>query len=652
MSSSNQTIASQSFISQRTEFILVFIILLITAVSRMGWPGLTEFKADEARLLELALGMAELETFPLRGISSSVGFPNFPMSVWIYAFPLFIWKSAVAATLFTGFLNTLAVFGCYWLVRRIWGVEAALSSALLFAVSPWAIHHSRKIWAQNLLPVFVVGWAITAVLAFVESRSKWIIGHFLCLAIAAQIHLAAFALIPATGLIMLFFWRRINWKHTLIGIVVAGLTFLPFAIYLLTEGRDYVNIDAVASGSAAIESSWSLDAIYHMWRLTSGWQIHALAGGAFADYLAIVPSLTAVYWLWGILFIAGFVVLIGHIWNLRSNQDKQGETSIILLVWLVVPILFFSTPFLPVEIHYLIPLYPVTYIIMGVFVAQLAPRWRWVLLGLLLITAVLQLYIWSNLLQFINTESTFGAYGTPLNTQLEVTDTVRQLYSEIGASEVLVAGVGDDPLLDSFPATTSVLLRDLPHRFVDVRESAVFPKDTAVVLLDPSAEGLATTYISSSSQVITIPLKEGDGELQVLALPETAVPQPDHRFDPPPILTNWASFAGYDNPEFKEDGTALWRIYWNSGETSTIDYHLFNHLLNADGERIAQTDIGLFPATQWQLGDLIISQSQLDWPENATIMRTGMYQFPSLEPILIFDVAGNPYTDAVEIELP
>lgn len=652
MSSARQTIVPESSISQRTEIILVLLLLLITAVSRMGWPGLTEFKADEARLLQLALNMAEFDTFPLRGISSSVGFPNFPMSVWLYALPLFFWKSAISATLFTGFLNTLAVLGCYWLVRRYWGVEAALTSALLFAVSPWAIHHSRKIWAQNLLPVFVVGWAITAVLSFVESRSKWIIIHFLCLAIAAQTHLAAFALIPATGLIMLFFWRRINWKHTLLGIFAAGLTLVPFFIYLLTEGKGYVNIEAVSAGNSAIASSWSFDAIYHLWRLTSGWQIHALAGEAFADYLATVPSLTAVYWIWGTLFLAGLVVMVEHIWNLRSSRDKQGEVSVIFLIWLVIPILFFSTPFLPVEIHYLIPLYPVPYIIMGIFVAKLAPRWRWALLGLLLITAVLQLYIWGSLLQFVNEKNTPGGYGTPLATQLDMADAVRELYAATGASELLIAGVGDDPLLDAFPATTSVLLRDLPHRFVDVRNTAVFPQERSIILLDPTAAGLSATYQAVDDERISIPLKEGAGELLVLALPATAVPPPDHTFDPPPILTNWASFAGYDNPDFNSDGTALWRIYWNVGEASTIDYHLFNHLSNAHGERIAQVDMALFPTSQWQLGDVVISQSQLEWPNDATIMRSGMYQYPSLEPVLIFDVAGNPHTDAVEIELP
>ncbi len=643
---------TQPTISRRTELLLLAVILLVTAVLRMGWPGITEFKADEAHLLELALEMANFQTFPLRGISSSVGFPNFPMSVWLYALPLFVWKSVIAATLFTGLLNTLAVLGCYWLVRRYWGVEAALTAALLFAVSPWAIHHSRKIWAQNLLPFFVVGWGITAVLTFVESRRKFIILHFLCLAIAAQAHLAAFALIPATGLIMLLFWRRIPWKETFIGLSIAALTFVPFLIYLLSDGSDYVNVGALASGGAAIERSWSWAPFLHTWRLTSGWQIHALAGSAFRDYLATVPDLTWVYWIWGLLFAAGLVFLVTHIWQTRRRPDQNMQIYAILLIWLVVPILFFALPVLPVELHYFLPIYPVPYIVMGIFVGHLVTRWRWAVTGVLVMTAVFQILIWGNLQTFLSQQITPGGFGTPLAMQLDAAEETHRLFTETAASEVLIAGEGASPDLHTFAATNSILLRDLPHRFVDVRDTAVFPDHNSIILLDPSVAGLSNLYLAAASQVVDIPLREGEGKLQVLVLADTAVPQPDHSIDPPAILTNWAAFLGYDTPELNKDGTANWRIYWSSGEPSTNDYHLFNHLLNADGNRIAQVDSGLFPASQWQPNDTIITQSHLEWPNNATIMRIGMYQYPSLEPVLIFDVAGNPYTDSFDINLP
>ena len=210
----------------RRQAALLLAVLLLASVLRMGWPGLTEFKGDEARLMALSLEMASLQRFPLRGISSSVGVPNFPASVWLYALPLFVSHHAYAPTLFTGLLNVFAVFGAWWLARRYWGPRAALLAALLFAVSPWAVVHSRKIWAQNLLPPLVVGWAISGALAFIERRPRWVTLHLLLLALAAQVHFAAITLLPATIIYLIVFRRRLRWRSLLAG---AGLALWSLA---------------------------------------------------------------------------------------------------------------------------------------------------------------------------------------------------------------------------------------------------------------------------------------------------------------------------------------------------------------------------------------------------------------------------------------
>ncbi len=183
----------------RREWAAVVALLLLAGVVRLARPDLTEFKADEGRLLTLALATAGGEVVR-HGIASSVGFPNAPLSAWLYALPLLLWAHPYAATLFTGLLNTLAVGGVYWLARRYWGAPAALAAALLLAAGPWAILFSRKIWAQNLLPLFAVGWGIGGALAFVEGRRPFVVLHLLCLALAVQIHPAAAGLAPAPGL--------------------------------------------------------------------------------------------------------------------------------------------------------------------------------------------------------------------------------------------------------------------------------------------------------------------------------------------------------------------------------------------------------------------------------------------------------------------
>lgn len=628
------------------ELLLLALILLATAVLRMGWPTITEFKADEARLLKLALEMAEGQAFPLRGISSSVGVPNFPMSVWLYALPLLAQKSIISATLFTGLLNTLAVALAYWFVRRYWGAEAALVTALMWAVSPWAIHHARKIWAQNLLPFFVVGWGFTAALTFVEKRPSFIVLHLLCLAVAAQAHLAGFTLLPATLLFMLLWRKRLDWHWVAVGIGAAALTFVPFALYLGQQARQTgVHTLLPASGGGR---GWDGQAFRYAWLLLTGREIHALTGPErFEHFLANVPNLTWVHLIWGGLMLAGLAFLLWQTWQLRRPANRTRDLNLILLAWLATPILIFSLPLLPVELHYLLPLYPVPYMAAGILLAALARRWRAVLTVVLGGTAVAQTAVWLSLLFYVNTNATPGGFGAPLAYQLELVQQVEAMMAEHGAAEVLIAGVGERPLLDEFAAVYDVLLRDTPHRFVDVRQSALFPAHTAVVLLDAAAGPGAAVYTEAAEQTWAVPLRDGEEALYLLAV--AGAPTPEHRLEPPTILTNWASFAGWDGPEQMGDGTAVWRIHWHAGEPATDDFHLFNHLLNEQGQRMGQADAAVFGAAQWQPGDYVVSPFAAQWPEETAVLRVGMYRYPSLEPVLVFDEAGNVAGDGVEL---
>jgi 4-amino-4-deoxy-L-arabinose transferase-like glycosyltransferase len=644
-------IYSPDVFSRRIEWAVLAALLILAAGLRMGWPGLTEFKADEARLMTLALDMVEGQRFPIRGIGSSVGFPNAPMSVWLYALPLAAWRHVYSATLFTGLLNTLAVLGCWWFVRRYWGSTAALAAALMYAVSPWAVLYSRKIWAQNLLPLFVVGWAISAGLTFVERRPRFILLHLLCLAVAVQLHLSAIALIVATAVFLLLFWRRVHWRWTLLGVGAAALTALPFGYYLASTGLGPgAALDAVQN----LEDSMDLTSLRHTWLISLGREIHSLAGpSAFRDYLTTVPDISLVHWLWGALILGGLGWLAWRAWRWRG--DRAAEAGLLVVVWALLPPLFFVYHSTPVFTHYFITTYPAQYIAAGVVFSLLARRLRgagWVILTA---SAAAQVWIWLALLAFVGSQATPVAFGTPLAMQVQATDRARMMLVEESAAEILIAGSGEFSEFDQFTTVNSVLLRSVPHRLVDVSRSAVFPVAPAIVLLDHSPGEMAAHYLAQARRAASVPLRAGDGALQVMALSGGAAPAPDFEFESPYLLANGVTLFGYESPVRNDDGTATWLIYWRSGTTSETDYHFFNHLMDGQGQRVGQADAAAFSARQWQAGDTIISRFVLPWPADAEgplTMRTGMYTYPAIENIPVLDVAGNPYTDAVEIALP
>lgn len=626
-------------------------ILLLAAAVRLALPGLTEFKADEGRLLTAALRMSDGE-FAFRGISSSVGFPNAPMSVWIYSIPLLIWQHPYAATLFTGLLSVIAVAGIYWLGRRYWGVSAATVAALMLAVSPWAILFSRKIWAQNLLPVFGVGWAISAVLTFVEGRSRYIIFHLLFLAIAVQIHPAAIGLAPATLLFLVVFHRRVDWRFLIIGGLLSMLTAAPFLWYLWGRIGAEGGLP-FATGQTVAEVSF--DALRLSFEIAIGRGIHAVAAPDYAG----LPGVFAGQLVWLAILLAGVgwcLYLISRRW---SNPATQ--VAFIGLMWFLGPIIAFTWHRTPVYIHYFIISLPALYLLAGVLMGELIDRMQarwpaWLALGLIV---ALQLAAWVHLMGAISRSPGMGGFGIPLGVKVAVADRARELMVETDAAEVLIVGDGSDPEREDFPAEFRALLHGVPVRYVDLNAEAVFPASPSVALLDtPAADERTSTrnlFEAASAEATAIDVDVNEGIAYTLyVLPPSAAPEMSVTWPSPVLLANFVHLIGYDGPH-TESGGALWDVRWRPADNpDPADYHLFNHLLDGAGVRVSQADGAAFAGSQWRQGDVIISRFWLPLssrPQPPLIMRVGMYRYPSLEGVPLLDEAANPVSDALDISL-
>lgn len=638
--------------NNRREVVVFLLILVIAAVARLGWPGLTEFKADEGRLLTLALRMSDGE-LAVRGISSSVGFPNAPMSVWLYSLPLFIRQHAYAATLFTGALGVAAVAGVYWLAGRYGGgATGATVAALMLAVNPWAIVFSRKIWAQNLLPAVAVAWAIAAALTFVDGRRPFIALHLLCLAVAVQIHPAAAGLAPATLLFLIVFRRRIDWRYAGLGVMLALLTAAPFLWYL--GARMSVEGGLPFSSGQAAEGI-SLQSLRLTLDLIAGEGLRPLAGPEYRG----LPVESLARWLW-----AGFVAMAAGwaVWRLYRRPDERDANFVLIcLAWLLGPVSLFAWRWTPIYIHYFIVALPAACVLAGAFFAsgvEGASRGKRALAwSVCIVVAATQLASWAGILSAVSRDPTAGGFGIPLGAKLAAADAARRLAGEHDAAEILLAGDGANPDQDAFPAEFRALLHGFPVRFVDLNREAVFPVETSVVLLgSPAADELTSTrdlYLEASEMGETV--QPGISPFYTVALvPGAAAPALKVVLEEPALLANFVQLVGHDEPR-EVTGGVLWDVQWRTADNpDPSDFHFFNHLLDATGRRVAQSDAAAFAGAQWLPGDVVISRFFLPLPAQAPqpwTMRVGMYRFPSLENVPILDEAANPLSDAVEFSL-
>src|SRR5664279_922106 len=147
----------------RSELIALLAILLLAAVLRFAYPGVSSFAGDEAHLSLDALRMARGGEFVLAGQPSSVDIPFFPASVWLFALPYALSPDPLVVTGFVSLISLSTVVGVWALARR-WSVWAGLIAALYMAASPYAVFYGRSIWQPNLLAPLSLAWAITAYL--------------------------------------------------------------------------------------------------------------------------------------------------------------------------------------------------------------------------------------------------------------------------------------------------------------------------------------------------------------------------------------------------------------------------------------------------------------------------------------------------------
>ncbi len=640
------------------EIIAVSIILLLAVYLRLNHLDWTEFKQDEAHLSQIAFDMARHGQIPLHSIGASVGVINLPLGAWLLAIPYAASSSPIVATAFLAGLNVLAVAACYAFARRcfkslgVYSIAAALIAALLFATAPWAVLQSRKLWANNFLPLFVVAWAWTGWLAFAERRSRWLIGHAIMLALCIQLHYSALMLAPVSAVWFIIFIRRSAWRSILIAAVTLAVLFAPFLIVDGSQGWPNVTRfielfrqPSTADGSA-LEFSWSM---------TTGLDIHSLAGPQeFQNYRALVPFADAVSYAEGFLMLIGLIAALSDLLAaiIRRAWSDRSAISLMLITWLGLPILSQISHRTPLFLHYFLILLPAPYLLIGLLVGRLATQrvLRALLIGGVIIIAIAQSYAMVTLQQFVATRPTPGGAGIPIGYYESIVNQAKIALSNDHGAEIVINTVGADPQVDEYPAIFDFLLNDVPHRFVDVAQSMrVYPQQPNVQIDYSPAASL--TGMPVRDQVSTIDLRVGEQPAQIYQSSGNVTPCETTS------STRWANgttFLSAKVDPLIAGQSSLIHVCVRLGQNSpSIDYHWTNQLFDQTGKRWAQVDSAGFASRSWRAGDVILFAFQIDLPSDLPAgdykLRVGQYTYPDIASVPVLDVMNNPRSDAIEI---
>src|SRR5262249_50846222 len=230
------------------------------------------------------------------------------------------------------------------------------------------------IWAQDLLPLFVVLTIGTGLLGFIEGKRWAQLLHLPVLAITGQIHYVAFVLIPVTLFLLIVGRRRLT-RSFLISFAVVILLVLPYAIGAIQASLlNPATLNKILSGQKggpAVDQP-SGNAIEFAIFTVAGTNLHSLAGPQeFQNYLNSVPE--DIYRLFNIYALA---ILVAAAWLIiRSIRFRDGRTpvDVTLLLWFLFTPLIFMIPWTPAYPHYMIPIFPAAYLIFGVGISDFWP---------------------------------------------------------------------------------------------------------------------------------------------------------------------------------------------------------------------------------------------------------------------------------------
>ncbi len=582
----------------RGELIALAFALIWGGVLRLGWPGLSPFAFDEARLSLMALELARNHVLPQAGLPSSAGIPNLPAQVWLFAIPYAFSTDPRIASSFVGFFSFLCLPLAWWVARRCWGPEAGLAAAWLMAGSPYLAFYSRSVWPQNWLPVMGAAWLATA--AFRDRKLASFLNGFLA-GFAFQVHYAGIALLIPSALLFWFIPRqsRAAW--------LAG--------FLLALSRALVYGARLFKVAGKIELKWTAgpESFLQMARLVSGmgWEVLLLGRSPGGNWKALLPATATVF-----LAIWGLAVLLRD-----SIQKPGGFHTLTLAAGLASPLLWFFR-LAPPLIHYHLASLPALFLAAGSSAKLLPRRFRPLLV---LLAAGISLAQGVNFAEGLNlwaARYAEGGLSAPLALQQAAVEFVKD------GTPVVAFASGNRPEQDGDAAVLEVLLWGYPHRIADGLHSLIIPSEPAWLLFMgpwmPAWQEAVAHLPPESYEVYLFPRREGEMPWALLkfkgANPKGFKPVDSVRLGCGVELVGW-------NLERTGDGIRV-ETLWEVRNPERKRIHQFNHLYLEGASEPTFVRDGPTSSEVWEKGDHLITWADFPPVEGRFKIAVGMYYLP------------------------
>lgn len=641
---------------RRRDYLGLLLILLLAAALRLGRSDVVEYFHDDAMLATLALELADGRSFPLVGILSSTGIPNPPVSVYLLAIP-FALSSDPAFTIHAIMLWNVLGVGLLWrLARRYGGCRIALIAGFAYAVNPWAVLFSRKIWAQELHTPIILFGLLLLLYGFYESRDgdgsrrRVLLAQCLSapvLLFGFQFHFASWPLILLFPTALWLGRKRICARALVAGIALSLVVSLPYVIGLAqTLSVDPTRISDALNRSAARGLGISASSASAIIQLASGSGLEFwLAPNQAAKVAAAYPP----------LYYLSFALLPALLLGLRSVYQRSRPFASLISIWAFLPSLLLLVEWTPVYIHYFIPSIPALALLIGYGADSLlryATRWRPLQIAASLIFALImaqQVQQWVAALNYVAEQHIdYPGFTTPLAN-------LSPLRAELASyNDVVVLAGGMSWNLHHEVALWDTLLGDAACvRTIIPDGYAVFPRHPFAAVIAPGAPAGGVTDLYRHERPEIFPTRRGGNDYELYRWQKTPTwsgdsitPIERERF------ANGPALSGYG----LEDGRVM--LEWQLPARQVgADYQFSAQLYDAQGERLDQLDATFWHGRHWCEGDRLLTWGPIDIDARAATLKVALYRLGigkaagSIQNIETLDSQGNAKGQSVDIPL-
>jgi len=238
------------------------------------------------------------------------------------------------------------VWLCYLVGCRYYSRFTGVAASALFALSPWSIVFSRKIWAQDLLPLTTTLFLLELHALVVRRRPVAIFWLIVILAVATQLHFSAWVLLPILVAAAVVARDALSLRWFAFGLAVAVALYAPF---LIEHWHEVAYTATHRSPSHLGVERRFLHAVHMLAAIIGGDTFSSLLG----SQSRLARPLSA------LLFPAA---CIGLVVGIRGGAPRVVQVRTLLVVWFALPVIALTLLRKYSYIHYFIVVLPLPFL--------------------------------------------------------------------------------------------------------------------------------------------------------------------------------------------------------------------------------------------------------------------------------------------------